>query len=118
MERRFHMLTIKQVLECVHQGDWFTSIYLKDTYFQGIQYQYNRPRPVSRSLGPQWDLVLVKAPSEPLDHVQLKFLSVKTAAKRVNDLSALSVSPLCLQIQEDGSSAILRPNLAYTPEHH
>ena len=29
----FHMLTIKQVLECVHQDDWFISIDLKDAYF-------------------------------------------------------------------------------------
>lgn len=27
------MLTIKQVLECVRQGDWLTSIDLKDAYF-------------------------------------------------------------------------------------
>ncbi|KAI3374042.1 hypothetical protein L3Q82_022595 [Scortum barcoo] len=30
MERRFHMLTIKQVLDCVHLDDWFTSLDLKD----------------------------------------------------------------------------------------
>ena len=34
MERRFHMLTIRQVLECVHQGDWFTSIVSGDTWFR------------------------------------------------------------------------------------
>ena len=76
-----------------------------------------RLRPVSRTLAPQWDLALVlralsKAPFEPLDQVPLKVLSAKvalllalTSAKRVSDLSALSVS--CLRIQGDGSSAVL-----------
>ena len=85
-------------------------------------------RPVTRSLTPQWDLTLVlralvKAPFEPLDRVPLKFVSAKTAlllvltsAKRVSDLSALSVAPSCLRIQGDGSSAILRPNPAFTPK--
>ena len=66
---------------------------------------------------------LVKAPFEPLDRVPLKFVSAKTAlllaltsAKRVSDLSALSVAPSCLRIQGDGSSAILRPNPAFTPK--
>ena len=85
-----------------------------------------RERPVTCSLTPQWDLTLVlralaKAPFEPLDRVPLKFGSAKTAlllaltsAKRVSDLSALSVAPSCLRIQGDGSSAILRPNPAFT----
>ena len=83
---------------------------------------------MTRSLTPQWDLtlvlrILVKAPFEPLDRVPLKFVSAKTAlllalksAKRVSDLSALSVAPSCLRIQGDGSSAILRPNPAFTPK--
>ena len=74
---------------------------------------------MSRTLAPQWDLVLVlralsKAPFEPLDQVPLKVLSAKvalllalTSAKRVSDLSALSVAPSCLRIQGDGSSAVL-----------
>lgn len=59
MDRPYHMLTIKQVLECVRQDDWFTSIDLKDSYFhvliipkhrtflrfafQRTPYQYNSP---------------------------------------------------------------------------
>ena len=39
-----------------------------------------------------------------------------TSAKRVSDLSALSVAPSCLRIQGDGSSAVLRPNPAFTPK--
>ena len=66
-----------------------------------------RERPVTCSLTPQWDLTLVlramgKAPFEHLDRVPLKFVSAKTAllldltsAKRVSDLSALSVAPSC-----------------------
>ena len=83
---------------------------------------------MSHSLAPQWDVplvlcVLVKAPFETLDQVPLKFLSVKTAlllaltsAKRVSDLSVLSVAPSCLRIQGDGSSVVLRPNPAFTPK--
>ena len=66
---------------------------------------------------------LSKAPFEPLYQVPLKFLSAKvalllalTSAKRVSDLSALSVAPSCLQIQGDGSSAVLRPNPAFMPK--
>ena len=39
-----------------------------------------------------------------------------TSAKRVSDLSALSVAPSCLRIQGDGSSAVLRPNPAFMPK--
>ena len=87
-----------------------------------------RSRPVVRSLTPQWDLSLVLAalalaPFEPLDGDALRFLSIKTAlllaltsAKRVSDLTALSVSPSCRRIQGDGSSAVLRPNPAFVPK--
>jgi len=56
--KKFHMLTIKQLLELVQPGDWFTTIDLRDAYFhvkiapkhrkylcfafQGIAYEYNR----------------------------------------------------------------------------
>ena len=65
-------------------------------------------RPVSRSLTPPWDLTLVLealscAPFEPLQQVELKMLSFKTAlllaltsAKRVSDIHALSVNPFFL----------------------
>lgn len=33
IDRLLHILTIKQVLECVYQDDWITSIDLMDTYF-------------------------------------------------------------------------------------
>ncbi|KAI3360259.1 hypothetical protein L3Q82_014572 [Scortum barcoo] len=89
MERRFHMLTIKQVLECVHQDDWFTSIDLKDAYFhvpiipkhmrflrfsfQGIQYQYNR-LPFGYSLAPRTFSRCVETALEPLRRTGMRVL--------------------------------------------
>ena len=89
MERRFHMLTIKQVLECVHQGDWFTSIDLKDAYFhvsivskhrrylrfsfQGVQYQYNR-LPFGYSLAPRTFSKCVETALEPLRRTGMRVL--------------------------------------------
>ncbi|XP_033932401.2 uncharacterized protein [Pseudochaenichthys georgianus] len=97
---------------------------LTKRFLQGVR----RLRPVSRALAPQWDLALVlralsKAPFEPLEQVPLNMLSAKvvlllalTSAKRVSDLSALSVAPSCLRIQGDGSLAALRPNPAFMPK--
>ncbi|KAL6486837.1 hypothetical protein MHYP_G00034630 [Metynnis hypsauchen] len=68
--------------------------------------------PVSRLLVPPWDLSLVLDapcchPFEPLEGVELKFLSLKTVlllalttAKRVGDLQALSTRPSCLQFDQ------------------
>ncbi|KAK5932171.1 hypothetical protein CgunFtcFv8_003898 [Champsocephalus gunnari] len=80
-KRPFHMLTIKQVMECVHQGDWYTSIDLKDAYFhitiipkhrkflrfsfQGISYQFNR-LPFGYSLAPRTFSKCVETALEPL----------------------------------------------------
>ncbi len=59
---------------------------------------------------PSWDLALVlraliTAPFEPLQSVELKFLSMKTllltalaSIKRVGDLQAFSVDDSCLQL--------------------
>ena len=33
--KKFHMLTIKQLLGLVQPGDWFTTIDLKNAYFHG-----------------------------------------------------------------------------------
>ncbi|KAK5883801.1 hypothetical protein CesoFtcFv8_020091 [Champsocephalus esox] len=110
-----------------HVGFGISTVFshpLTKRFLRGVQ----RLRPVSRALAPQWDLAVVlralsKAPFEPLDQVPLKFLSAKvalllalTSAKRVSDVSALSVAPSCLQIQGDGSSAVLRPNPAFMPK--
>ena len=83
------MITIRQVLECVHQGDWFTSIDLKDAYFhvsiipkhrkflrfsfQGIQYQYNC-LPFGYSLVPRTFSKCVETALEPLPRTGMRVL--------------------------------------------
>lgn len=89
MDRHFQMLTIKQVLECFHQDNWFTSIDLTDTYFhisiilkyrkflrfsfQGIQYQYNC-MPFSYSLAPRTFSRCVEMALEPLRKLRMRVL--------------------------------------------
>ena len=87
-----------------------------------------RLRPVVKSSIPSWDLVLVLEalcgpPFEPIESVDMKFVSYKTAlllaltsAKRVGDLHALSVHSSCTQFTSDGSKVTLRPNAAYLPK--
>ncbi len=80
----------------------------------------------SRSpLVPSWDLSIVLAglqmdPFEPLDSVEMKFLSAKTALltalssiKRVGDLQAFSVSEECLVFGPVYSHVVLRPQPGY-----
>ena len=71
---------------------------------------------------PRWDLPTVlrglsRDPFEPLSQAPLDALSLKTAlllalvsAKRAFELTALSVSPSYLLLNEDSSFALLRPN--------
>ncbi len=85
----------------------------------------NPPRPPSL---PSWDLALVlraliTAPFEPLQSVDLKFLSMKTllltalaSIKRVGDLQAFSVDDSCLQFGPADSSATLRLRPGYVPK--
>ncbi len=85
----------------------------------------NPPRPPSL---PSWDLALVlraliTAPFEPLQSVELKFLSMKTllltalaSVKRVGDLQAFSVDDSCLQFGPADSSATLSPRPGYVPK--
>ncbi len=85
----------------------------------------NPPRPPSL---PSWDLALVlrdliTAPFEPLQSVELKFLSMKTllltalaSIKRVGDLQAFSVDDSCLQFGPADSSATLRSRPGYVPK--
>ncbi len=87
--------------------------------------------PLSRPevpLVPSWDLSIVLArlqrgPFEPLDSVELKFLSLKTALltaltsiKRVGDLQAFSVSEECLVFGPVYSHVVLRPRPGYVPK--
>ncbi|XDV11895.1 hypothetical protein PO909_000690 [Leuciscus waleckii] len=85
----------------------------------------NPPRP---PFVPSWDLSVVltalqSAPFEPLQSVELKFLSMKTALlvalasiKRVGDLQAFSVDEACLEFGPANSHVILRPRLGYVPK--
>ncbi len=79
-------------------------------------------------LVPSWDLSIVLAglqrgPFEPLDSVELKFLSLKTALltaltsiKRVGDLQAFSVSEECLVFGPVYSHVVLGPRPGYVPK--
>ena len=85
----------------------------------------NPPRPPSV---PIWDLSIVleamKAPPfEPLESVDLKYLSLKTvfltalsSVKRVGDLHALSSSAACLEFGPNDSVVILKPRHGYIPK--
>ncbi len=85
----------------------------------------NPPRP---HLVPSWDLpsvlsALRGAPFEPLQSVELKFLSLKTVllsalatVKRVGDLQAFSVDDSCLEFGSADSHVVLRPRPGYVPK--
>ncbi len=87
-----------------------------------------RMNPSRPRLVPSWDLSIVLAglqrgPFEPLDSVELKFLSLKTALltaltsiKRVGDLQAFSVSEECLVFGQVYSHVVLRPRPGYVPK--
>ncbi|KAI2646640.1 8-amino-7-oxononanoate synthase [Labeo rohita] len=87
-----------------------------------------RLNPPRSPLVPSWDLSVVLAglqrgPFEPLESVELKFLSAKTAfltvltsIKRVGDLQAFSVSEECLVFGPAYSHVVLRPRPGYVPK--
>ncbi len=87
-----------------------------------------RMNPSSPPRVPSWDLSIVLAglqrgPFEPLDSVELKFLSLKTALltaltsfKWVGDLQAFSVSEECLVFGPVYSHVVLRPRPGYVPK--
>lgn len=87
-----------------------------------------RLRPVVRSLVPAWDLTVVlnaltKAPFEPLETVDLKFLTLKTTllvalttAKRSSDIHALSVNESCMRFSGNGSRVTIKPNPSFLPK--
>ncbi len=65
----------------------------------------------------------ITAPFEPLQSVELNFLSMKTlpltvlaSIKRVGDLQAFSVDDSCLEFGPADSSATLRPRPGYVPK--
>ena len=76
---------------------------------------------------PPWDLdrvlvALQHAPFEPIEAVELKWLSLKTAlllavcsARRIGELHALSVHQECCKLLPGNAGVILRPNPAFLP---
>ena len=84
---------------------------------------------VPKSMVPTWDLALVldslsRPPFEPLEAVELRFLSLKTAlllalvtAKRVSDIHAFSVSEECTQFFDNRTRVVLRTNPAFVPKN-
>ncbi len=87
-----------------------------------------RLNPPCPHLVPSWDLpsvlsALRGAPFEPLQSVELKFLSLKTVllsalatVKRVGDLQAFSVDDSCLEFGPADSHVVLRPRPGYVPK--
>ncbi len=87
-----------------------------------------RLNPSRPPLMPSWDLSIVlvglqRGPFEPLDSVELKYLSAKTALltaltsiKRVGDLQAFLVSEECLVFGPDYSHVVLRPRPGNVPK--
>ena len=77
---------------------------------------------------PPWDLervlgALQHAPFEPIEAVELKWLSLKTAlvlavcsARRVGELLTLSVHQECCKLLPGNTGVILRPNPAFLPK--
>ncbi len=116
----FKMLTHRRMIKCIQRlttmqwtaGPWESMISSWGSW-RGM----NPSRP---PLVPSWDLSIVLAglqrgPFEPLDSVELKFLSLKTALltaftsiKRVGDLQAFSVSEECLVFGPVYSHIVLR----------
>ncbi len=87
-----------------------------------------RLNPLRPHLVPFWDLpsvltALKEEPFEPLQSVELKFLSLKTvlltalaSVKRVGDLQAFSVDDLSLEFGPADSHVVLRSRPGYVPK--
>ncbi|XP_076128603.1 uncharacterized protein LOC143109685 [Alosa pseudoharengus] len=93
-------------------------------FMAGVR-RFKVSRPV---LFPTWDLTVVlraltEPPFEPLQSVDTKTLSLKTAllvalasAKRVSEIHALSVHPSCLRFSAGGEKVVLCPNTSFIPK--
>lgn len=105
-------------------GQQLGSHALVTQFLRGAQ-RLRPPQSVRVSL---WDLGLVLKsltlpPFEPLEHSDLKWISLKAAfllaiasSKRVSELHALSVSASCMRWNADGSVVTLWPNPAFLPK--
>ncbi len=130
LERRLSPSTLKVYVAAIsahHDPVEGRSVGKHDLFIRFLRgaRRLNPPRPPSL---PSWDLALVLralqiAPFEPLQSVELKFLSMKTllltalaSIKRVGDLQAFSVDESCLEFGPADSSATLRPRPGYVPK--
>ncbi len=125
LEHRLSPSTLKvYVAAIVYDGRSLGKHDLIVRFLRGAR-RLNPPRP---PLMPSWDLSIVLAglqrgPFDPLDSVELKYLSAKTALltaltsiKRVGDLQAFSVSEECLVFGPVYSHVVLRPRPGYVPK--
>lgn len=106
------------------EGRWVGKQDLVVRFLKGVR-RLNPPRPPSL---PHWELALLlralqTPPFEPLESVELKFLSMKSllltslaSIKRVGDLQAFSVDESCLEFGSADSSATLRQRPGYMPK--
>ncbi len=130
LERRLSPSTLKVYVAAIaahHDAVFGKSLGKHDLvirFLRGAR-RLNPPRP---HLVPSWDLpsvlsALRGAPFEPLQSVELKFLSLKTVllsalatVKRVGDLQAFSVDDSCLEFGPADSHVVLRPRPGYVPK--
>ncbi len=130
LERRLSPSTLKVYVAAIaahHDAVDGKSLGKHDLVFRFLRgaRRLNPPRP---HLVPSWDLpsvlsALRGAPFEPLQSVELKFLSLKTVllsalatVKRVGDLQAFSVDDSCLEFGPADSHVVLRPRPGYAPK--
>ncbi len=130
LERRLSPSTLKVYVAAIaahHDAVDGKSLGKHDLVFRFLRgaRRLNPPRP---HLVPSWDLpsvlsALRGAPFEPLQSVELKFLSLKTVllsalatVKRVGDLQAFSGDDSCLEFGPADSHVVLRPRPGYVPK--
>ena len=98
---------------------------LMSQFLKGAQQQTLR---IKSQMVPPWDLervlgALQHAPFEPIEAIELKWLSLKTAlllavcsARRVGELHALSVHQECCKLLPGNAGVTLQPNRAFLPK--
>ncbi len=130
LERRLSPSTLKVYVAAIaahHDAVDGKSVGKHDLVIRFLRWarRLNPPRP---HLVPSWDLPSVLSalkgdPFEPLQSVELKFLSLNTVllttlatVKRVGDLQAFSVDDSCLEFGLGNFHIVLRPRPGYVPK--
>ncbi len=130
LERRLYSSTLKvyvAVIAAHHDAVDGKSLGKHDLVIRFLR-GARRLNPLRPHLVLSWDLpsvlsALRGAPFEPLQSVELKFLSLKTVllsalatVKRLGDLQAFSVDDSCLEFGPADSHVVLRPRPGYVPK--